>query len=203
MPKINASNLAEHREHTMNSLLDAVDELAGERGLENVSLRDIASRAGVARTAVYNYATDKSALLVAATERSTAGIRLAVDDIATGDAPAAERVDRIVSALVADFTQSARQIFAARALQQSLSAGDRERSLASFRDRIRQSLAAVVREGTSDGTLGEKLDPELTADLIIGALEAAVARCIDRPADAEVIGVQTVAFLRAATRVAL
>lgn len=202
MPKINAANLAEHREHTLTALLDAVDALAAERGVDTISLRDIAAQAGVARTAIYNYAPDKQALLVAASERATSAVRIAIGQIAEQrEIPAAERLDRIVAALVTDFASSAQQIFSARALHGALSPTEREQSIAPFRDAIQQRLVMVLQDGVEDGSFRPDLNADLNADLVTGVLEAAVWRCLDRDRDAESIGVETLAFLRAATTI--
>ena len=101
MPKITAATVAEHRERTHEALLDAVDALVLERGFEAISLRDIAAHAGVARTAIYNDAPDKTALLIAAAQRAAAPMRTAVADVAADQAmsPAA-RLEEIVRLLL-------------------------------------------------------------------------------------------------------
>jgi AcrR family transcriptional regulator len=69
MPKISAATLHEHRAETIDRLLDAWGELVMTRGYEGLSLADVAAKAGLARTAIYNYFPDREALLFAWTHR--------------------------------------------------------------------------------------------------------------------------------------
>lgn len=71
MPKIIGGSLAEHRERTRAALFGALSELMTERGFDAISLADIAGRAGVGRTAVYNHFPDKESLLLAFIEHET------------------------------------------------------------------------------------------------------------------------------------
>jgi AcrR family transcriptional regulator len=71
MPKIVGSSLAEHREQVRARLFAALASLMAESGFDAVSLADIAARAGVGRTAVYNHFPDKEALLLAFIEDET------------------------------------------------------------------------------------------------------------------------------------
>ncbi|BDZ41635.1 putative regulatory protein, TetR [Paraoerskovia sediminicola] len=64
MPKIIGGSLHEHREQTRQKLFTALSTLMAEKGFDAISLADIASAAGVGRTAVYNHFADKEALLL-------------------------------------------------------------------------------------------------------------------------------------------
>ena len=79
MPKILGSSLAEHRERTRSALFAALSHLMGERGFDAVSLADIASAAGIGRTAVYNHFPDKESLLLAFIEHETSTYVRALD----------------------------------------------------------------------------------------------------------------------------
>ncbi|MBO3723461.1 TetR/AcrR family transcriptional regulator [Actinomyces bowdenii] len=65
MPKIMGSSLAEHRERTRAALFSALSELMSRRSFERITLSDVATHAGVGRTAVYNHFADKEDLLLA------------------------------------------------------------------------------------------------------------------------------------------
>ncbi|MPV50579.1 TetR/AcrR family transcriptional regulator [Pseudactinotalea sp. HY158] len=71
MPKIIGSTLAEHRQQVRQKLFTALAELMGERGFDSVTLAQIAARAKVGRTSVYNHFPDKEALLLAFIEHET------------------------------------------------------------------------------------------------------------------------------------
>lgn len=64
MPKIIGGSLHEHRARTREKLFTALSTLMADRGFDAISLADIATAAGVGRTAVYNHFPDKEALLL-------------------------------------------------------------------------------------------------------------------------------------------
>lgn len=65
MPKISGSNLEEHRENTRLALFHALSALLRKQSFESITMTQIARRAGVGRTAVYNHFGDKESLLFA------------------------------------------------------------------------------------------------------------------------------------------
>ncbi|MDO5722525.1 MAG: TetR/AcrR family transcriptional regulator [Actinomycetaceae bacterium] len=65
MPKISGSTLEEHRENTRAALFRALSSLLREQSFESITMTQIARRAGVGRTAVYNHFGDKESLLFA------------------------------------------------------------------------------------------------------------------------------------------
>ncbi|MBN9374306.1 MAG: TetR family transcriptional regulator, partial [Cellulomonas sp.] len=58
MPKIIGGSLREHREQTRRRLFDALSALMADHGFDTITLADIATTAGVGRTAVYNHFED-------------------------------------------------------------------------------------------------------------------------------------------------
>ena len=65
MLKIIGESLASHRELTRARLFEALGSLMGEQSFESITMSQIAERAGVGRTAVYNHFADKEVLLLA------------------------------------------------------------------------------------------------------------------------------------------
>ncbi len=68
-----------HHGHLAESLLDAVDEIATQFGLEAVTLRGCAKRVGVSPAAAFRHYTDKRALLTAFATRALNQIADAMD----------------------------------------------------------------------------------------------------------------------------
>lgn len=64
MPKIIGGSLHEHRAQTRQKLFTALSTLMTDRGFDTITLAEIASAAGVGRTAVYNHFPDKEAMLL-------------------------------------------------------------------------------------------------------------------------------------------
>ncbi|MDO5719650.1 MAG: TetR/AcrR family transcriptional regulator [Actinomycetaceae bacterium] len=71
MPKIIGATLGEHREKTRQALFDALSSLLREQSFESITMAQIARRAGVGRTAVYNHFEDKDSLLLALMSATT------------------------------------------------------------------------------------------------------------------------------------
>lgn len=65
MPRIRADTVVAHRELMWSQLLDAFGDLLADKGYADMTLADVAARAGMARNTIYNYVTDKEALLMA------------------------------------------------------------------------------------------------------------------------------------------
>lgn len=71
----NIQTITGKRERTMKSILDAAAELFAERGAGQVSVRDVAERAGVSHALVHRYFGNKDDLVAAAFERSMEQVR--------------------------------------------------------------------------------------------------------------------------------
>lgn len=85
MPKIDAGSLSEHRAQVRARLFGALSRLMHERGFEAITMADIATEAGMGRTAVYNHFADKEMLLLAfvneETQRYVKELQAALDGI--------------------------------------------------------------------------------------------------------------------------
>ncbi|HTN99761.1 MAG TPA: TetR/AcrR family transcriptional regulator [Microthrixaceae bacterium] len=65
MPRITADTVAEHSRLQKAAVLDAAIQLFTERGIDNVSLSDIAAKVGLARNSIYRYFPDRNHLIAA------------------------------------------------------------------------------------------------------------------------------------------
>ncbi len=65
MPKIIGGSLVEHRAQVRRRVFEALVALMDERSFAAVTMADLAERAGVGRTALYNHFADREAVLVA------------------------------------------------------------------------------------------------------------------------------------------
>ncbi len=193
MPKIAAASLAEHRETTRAALYTALDELLAESTFDQITLGAIATRAGVSRTAVYNYAPDKAALLHAAAAES------------------AERFADLVETLAAESTDPTPDLLAEMLRRQLLShaAGVRRlialevdapesSAVAEAVTRIRSITAAVIDRGAAEGTFAPSGDRHLDVLLLAGMVEVAVRQIAVFPLRADAIVQRTIALSLAA-----
>ncbi|WP_181035150.1 TetR/AcrR family transcriptional regulator [Arthrobacter sp. B0490] len=192
MPKISAATIAEHKLHTWGLLLDAVDALILERPFEAISMRDVAQRSGVARTAIYNYAPDTVTLLIEAAKRGSAQVDEAVARRAdnTSLSPA-ERLHEIVVVLLTEHAQSTRAFIAMQTIERTLQQDRVTDAVIPFRDQIGNRINDVVRAGVEAGEFAPVEDPALTRALMVGVMQAALrvlsgAHVIGK-ADAEIV----------------
>jgi len=71
VPRIRGASIGEHHELVWADLAEALRQLLVEHDYESITMGHIAARAGLARNTLYNYASDKSALVLALTERAS------------------------------------------------------------------------------------------------------------------------------------
>lgn len=175
MPKISTATVAEHRRHTWEALLDAIDELTAERAFESISMRDVAARAGVTRTAIYNYAPDTITLLIAAIKRGSAEVREAVARRAQDLSLApSERLRAIVTVLLLEFHQITGAFLSVQAVERSLDDEHFDEAVEPFRSEIGVHVLDVVRAGIEAGEFSAVADLDLTLGFMVGVMQSAV-----------------------------
>lgn len=81
MPRIRATSIDEHKALTRSLLLTAAKELIADAGTAEVSIGEIALSAGVGRTTLYDYFTDRDDLIATLVEEELPGV--VADIIAT------------------------------------------------------------------------------------------------------------------------
>ncbi len=108
MPKLTGgTTLAEHKAATRDAMLDAFAVELHQRPWQDLKLQTIAERAGVARTAVYNYFPDRTTLLLAWSEREmTRFMALAARELADRTDPV-DRLQVLVKLVLIEFSCSA------------------------------------------------------------------------------------------------
>ncbi|HEY8526947.1 MAG TPA: TetR/AcrR family transcriptional regulator [Acidimicrobiales bacterium] len=168
MPKISAASLDEHRRDTRERLFDAWATLTAERGYEAVTLADVASHAGLARSAIYNYFADKEALLFAYTDREVTRFLAVLEEAFEGVTSAFARLRRYVELQFADF--ASRPPPPGRELGAILAPDVYERFLNHI-EPVERIVRDLVAEGVANGEFIE-LDPDDTALLIMGCIGA-------------------------------
>ncbi|WP_115728027.1 TetR/AcrR family transcriptional regulator [Actinomyces culturomici] len=92
MPKIIGDCLADHRALTRQRLFDALGELLAERSFDTITMSQIAARAGVGRTAVYNHFEDKEVLLLAYMSEATTEFAALLTDALAGEPDPVEKL---------------------------------------------------------------------------------------------------------------
>jgi AcrR family transcriptional regulator len=184
VPKITAATVAEHKVRTRDLLLDAVESLVIERPFASVSMRDIAERASVSRTVIYNYASDPISLLVEATHRGSAEVRAAVAEQADQVTVSPSiRLRAIVTVLLRDYARSTHTMLTVLGMERHSTNEQLTEALVYFRTRIGRSIMDVVRDGVEAGEFAPVADPQLTLAFMVGVMQSAVHKIMDLPDD--------------------
>jgi AcrR family transcriptional regulator len=171
VPRIKAGNIAEHVARQRAAVLDAGVRLFIERGYSNVGLGDIASQVGLARNSLYRYVPDKVHLLVEWYRRTVPATVDSWKAAVSGDAAAAQRLQRWAHAYLEWAATPEHQLIAP--LTEALPTLDPETraDVAELHRRMMDVVARVVVEaGVPESEVSATVD--LLAGLVLGAARA-------------------------------
>ncbi|MFF3488101.1 TetR/AcrR family transcriptional regulator [Streptomyces sp. NPDC002701] len=181
MPRIRGASIEEHHEMVWADLAEATRQLLLERDYESITMGHIATRAGLARNTLYNYARDKRALVLALTHRASRPMVERVAAVAARSAdPAAERMREIIEAVLETSTdQSMQPMFrpGSGPLVDELPKGPDSPFHA-----VVVEIENVVRDGIARGEFRDVGDVPLTVELLSGAMRAGAERISRDPA---------------------
>jgi AcrR family transcriptional regulator len=181
MPRIRGASIGEHHEMVWADLAGAMRQLLLERDYDSIKLGDLATRAGLARNTLYNYARDKSGLVRALTE--WAG-RPAVERVAAIGAraadPAPERMREIIEAVLEAFTDPVLQLMFRPGSGPPAAEGPK--GPGSPFHAIVVEVENVVRDGIARGEFRDVGDVRLVVELLSGVMRAGAERIGRDPA---------------------
>jgi AcrR family transcriptional regulator len=100
MPRIRAASIDEHKALTRSALLDAAKSLIEEAGTADLPLGEIATSAGIGRTTVYDYFTDRDDLIATLVEQELPGVLQELLDSLPAEHPPAERLATLAARTV-------------------------------------------------------------------------------------------------------
>jgi AcrR family transcriptional regulator len=175
MPRIRGASIGEHHEMVWDDLAGALRELLGERDYDSITMGHIAARAGLARNTLYNYGRDKSALVVALTERVGQPTTERVAAIAgRTDEPAGRRLREIVEVVLGAFTDRVLQLIF-RPGGALPDAAEPKGPGSPFRLVVAE-VERVVRDGIARGEFRNVEDVALTVELLSGVTRSGAER---------------------------
>lgn len=166
MPKISAPTIAAHRAQTRERIVAAVAELTRTQGIDEISMTDVASEAGITRTALYNYFPDKAALLLAFTEQVTTDIMARYTEELPRYSSAAQRLAAFVRFQLEGIVDHPHP--AAAELGASLGP-DAYQALADHVAPMQRMLAGILAAGTAEGEF-RGMPPESAAKLVLAMI---------------------------------
>ncbi|MEV0133791.1 helix-turn-helix domain-containing protein [Dactylosporangium sp. NPDC050688] len=182
MPRILGASIEEHHEMVWAGLAEAMRQLLLERDYDAITMGHLAARTGLARNTLYNYARDKSTLVLALTERVGRPTveRVAAIAARTGD-PAAQRMRQIVEAVLEAFTDRVLQLMFRPGA--ALPPDGAPKGPGSPFHEIVVEVEQVVRDGVAGGEFRDVGDVPLAVELLSGVMRAGAER-IGRDPDA-------------------
>ena len=193
MPRIFAATLADNRQQTWDALFRALDLCLTTKSLDQITLAEIAAKAGMARNTIYNYAADKTALMAAAMDQYAKPLIADLEVIATAADPAPLRIKAMIARILDAVAHGEPRAILRHTVE---GIGFSPEALPDALARIRLLFERVTRDGHDAGAFGAH-DP-LTWDLLAGVMHAAALHLGRHPDDYPAICGETVRIVLAA-----
>ncbi|MFE3431161.1 TetR/AcrR family transcriptional regulator [Streptomyces sp. NPDC059171] len=166
-PKLTGgATLAEHRAATREAMIDAFAALLREVGWQDLKLQEVAKQVGVARTAVYNYFPDRTALLLAWSGREMSRfMALAERELADRTDP----VDRLQILVKLVLTEFALESGTGASVAAMLPPEDRARFLEHVAP-LAALVGGLLEDGMREGVF-VRADTAATGQMVMACLE--------------------------------
>jgi len=149
------------------AILEAAASLIVEKGFENTSLADLASRLNVTKPTLYYYVHSKDQLLFDIQEIGFAAVKSALDAANDNGRTGLEKLEIFLRQYaVGGFTDFGRALV--QTGPRGLSAENQERMTARYRA-TNQMLEEIIQDGIADGTIAD-VDSYIATGFMFGAL---------------------------------
>lgn len=100
MPRISAPTVAEHKEKVTAAITSAARELLKEKGYAAMTLGEVAARAGISRTSVYDYFVSKEDVFLAVLEEVIPEWEEEIRSALSGIESPRERISKYIETLI-------------------------------------------------------------------------------------------------------
>lgn len=193
MPRIRAASIDEHKALTRQALLDAAYQLIAEAGTAEVSLAEVALSAGIGRTTLYDYFSDRDDLIAALVEDELPVVVGEIIEGVDGSLPIGDQLAELAVKTV-EFVATDRVygvILHREIGRMGLEAQERIRQ--SHSD-LSSTMADLYQRGVEAGMF-DALPPALAGRLIQDTIMSAARVLIDGRADREAITASLRSFL--------
>jgi len=169
-------------------ILDAAEEIFGEKGFHLTTVDEIASKANVAKGTIYLYFRDKFDLFISTVERRLNGFVSKLEEAVEGTDDPMEAITRMIE-IHFEFAKSNEQLFRHMTPEKYKPLPDRFRQIhvPTLRERIFKPINRVIsvierciREGQEKGVFKAEIDPRISALSLSSMIRGVVfARMID------------------------
>jgi len=152
-------------------ILDAAEEIFGEKGFHLTTVDEIASKANVAKGTIYLYFRDKFDLFISTVERRLNGFVSKLEEAVEGTDDPMEAITRMIE-IHFEFAKSNEQLFRHMTPEKYKPLPDRFRQIhvPTLRERIFKPINRVIsvierciREGQEKGVFKAEIDPRISA----------------------------------------
>jgi AcrR family transcriptional regulator len=157
--------------YDLESLLAVAVTVFNERGYDGTSMEDLSRRLGISKSSIYYHVSSKEELLSLALDRALDGLFAVVEEVRSSDAPAIDRLERLVRASVDVLAE--RLPYVTLLLRARGNTGTERRALARRRE-FDQIVADLVKEAERDGDIRPDVEPATTARLLFGMINSLV-----------------------------
>lgn len=153
-------------------ILVAASAVIREKGLEAVSMRDIAQRLSAERAALYYYFASKHEIYVALIERASRLTTDGVEEIAASDEPALVRLRRAIEHIMRMSEEHYPYIFlyTQEDMRRLSDDAPRAKTLKEIGDRSIDALGKITRDGKRSGEFRTEVDPDMLKFAVQGAI---------------------------------
>jgi AcrR family transcriptional regulator len=157
--------------YDLPSLLAVAVEIFNERGYDGTSMRDLADRLGIAKSAIYHHVAGKEELLRLALDRALAGLSAVAQRTRVLPAPAIDRLEYLVRGSVAVLEAELPYVTLLLRVRGNTEV---ERAALDQRRAIDRFVAELVEQAVHDGDIRPDADPMVTARLLFGLVNSVV-----------------------------
>jgi AcrR family transcriptional regulator len=157
--------------YDLPSLLAVAVEIFNERGYDGTSMRDLADRLGIAKSAIYHHVAGKEELLRLALDRALAGLSAVAQRTRVLPAPAIDRLEYLVRGSVAVLEAELPYVTLLLRVRGNTEV---ERAALDQRRAIDRFVAELVEQAVHDGDIRPDVDPMVTARLLFGLVNSVV-----------------------------
>jgi AcrR family transcriptional regulator len=157
--------------YDVESLLAVAVAVFNERGYDGTSMEDLSRRLGITKSAIYYHVDSKQQLLQMALDRSLDGLFAVADEVSAMQAPAIERLERLVGASVAVLVD---QLPYVTLLLRVRGNTEIERAALDRRRTFDAKVSTLVEEAQADGDLRADVDASVTARVLFGLVNSLV-----------------------------
>ncbi len=157
--------------YDLPSVLAVAVEVFNERGYDRTSMRDLAGRLGIAKSAIYHHVTGKEELLRLALDRALSGLSAVQDRARARDEPAIARLEYLIRGSVEVLEAELPYVTLLLRVRGNTEV---ERAALEQRRAFDRFAADLVATAVRDGDIRPDADALITARLLFGLVNSVV-----------------------------